>query len=56
MCDTIEYMRYKDHFMSDIDKSYAKHVFEQQCVHIIEFNHLFIQTIRNSFRLFQILN
>ena len=56
MCDTIEHMRYEDHFMSDIDKSYAKLVFEQQCVQDIEFNLLFIQTIRNSFRLFQILN
>lgn len=46
MCDTIEHMRYEDHFMSDIDKSYARLVFEQQCVQDIEFNLLFIQTIR----------
>ena len=46
MCDTIEHMRYKDHFMSDIDKSYAKQVFVQQCVQVIEFDLLFIQTIR----------
>ena len=46
MCDTIEHMRYEDHFMSDIDKSYAKQVVVQQCVQVIEFNLLFIQTIR----------
>ena len=46
MCDTIEHMRYKDHFMSDIDKSYARLVFEQQCVQVIELNLLFIKAIR----------
>ena len=46
MCDTIEHMRYEDHFMSDIDNSYARLVFEQQCVQDIEFNLLFIQNIR----------
>ena len=46
MCDTIEHMRYEDHFMSDIDKSYARQVFEQQCMQVIELNLLFIQAIR----------
>ena len=46
MCDTIEHMLYEDHIMSDIDKSYARLVFEQQCVQDIEFNLLFIQNIR----------